>query len=752
MKRLLLFIAFFALLHRASALPTYDPFADATSVTGGTSYTVGSPLAGQTNALLNGWGSLGSNFFQPEPFISAENLTYPGLPASLGGSVSFFPATNMSARLDLRTNGTSGTFYFSFILKITNISAVLTTPTNNAFAGFSDTAGGQVQQLARLGSRIISKQSGSGYVLGMSKTANVNDFVYDTTVRNLDEVLLVVGSYELVGGVTNCNLWINPDTNTFGLLTPPPPTLSAVSDSGVNSRLNGNGVRAFVILCQNPHAPAGIIDELRVEKTWGYVTGGTPTIPVAIYAQPSPRTVVVGDRAVFAVGVTGTTPSYQWRSNDVPIAGANSNSYAINNAQATDAASYSVVITNSLNSLTSAPVALAVSSTAPRLYHTNVVVIRVGDGAQVPSVNGNSLYLDQFTPSGTYLNTMSIPETGPSAMIAIGPNVTGGSLTGNCLTRSDDQRLLVIGGYNTNLTYGDNLKNSDSTVVPRGMAVIDTHAQYTLTVSNTDYSAYSQSYWRGGITDNGTNFWGAANGSGGTYYFGYDAAPAVVQSQFGNVRSIATFNGDIYCVSAVSGNNGVLKLDGMPTTAATPNILFPGSTSTSDLEVSPDGNLIYVADDRSPPNGGIQRWEFDGSIWTNVYTLGGGLPQGARHVTADFSGPNPVLYAISSDEGNNRLVTITDTGAASAGTTLASSGVNQNFRGIRFGPTEFAVVRRPTLLFSVEADKIILTWSGSFTLLSATNVAGVYTDVPSATSPYTNSLSSASQLFFGLRK
>jgi hypothetical protein len=435
----------------------------------------------------------------------------------------------------------------------------------------------------------------------------------------------------------------------------------------------------------------------------------------------------------------------------VPIPGATLESYTLQNVQPGDAANYSVVVSNGANSVTSAPAALNVLASPPRLYHTNVVVIRIGDGAQPSSVNGNSIYLDQFTPSGSYLNTVSIPDDGPTALVAMGPNVTGGSLTGNCLTRSADQRLLVLGGYNTNLTYGLNLRNSDSFAVPRGMAVMDTFAQYTLAVSNTDYGGYSQQYWRGGITDNGTNFWGAASGSGGTYYFGYETVPAVVQSQFGNVRSIATFNGNIYCVSAVSGNNGVLKVEGLPTTTATPTVLFPGSTASSDLEVSPDENLIYVADDRSPPNGGVQRWEFDGTTWTNVYNLSDGLANGARYLTADFSGPNPVLYAVTPDEGNNRLVRITDTGAGSTGTTVANSGANQSFRGIRFGPTQFAMPPRPRLKFTHEGDNFILNWSGSFILQSSTNVTGIYSDVAGATSPHTNSISSAAQLFFRLR-
>ena len=52
----------------------------------------------------------------------------------------------------------------------------------------------------------------------------------------------------------------------------------------------------------------------------------------------------------------------------------------------------------------------------------------------------------------------------------------------------------------------------------------------------------------------------------------------------------------------------------------------------------------------------------------------------------DFSGAHPVVYATTAEGTNNRLVTLTDTGANATVTTLATAGVNQLFRGIAFTP------------------------------------------------------------------
>jgi Immunoglobulin domain/Immunoglobulin I-set domain len=482
--------------------------------------------------------------------------------------------------------------------------------------------------------------------------------------------------------------------------------------------------------------------------------------PITIAAPPNPRTVAAGDPAVFAVGASGSgTFNYQWLLDGTNIPGATSFAYILTNAQVANAGSYSVIISNSYNSVTSAPVALTISNELS-LDETNLVVIRVGDGAQALTLNGNSIFLDQYATNGDYINTVTIPDSGPSAEVAIGlDNINGvnsGSTTGSCLTRSLDGRFMVIAGYNTNLNYSDSLVNSFAADVPRGIGLINSHAQYILAVASTN-SVFNQTYWRAAITDGTNNFWGSG-GKSGTYYFGFSAPGAVVQNLFVNSRAMGLYNGDIYCAEA-SSPQGILKIDGMPTNSTTlTNYLFAGSSGTSDMAVSPDGNLIYVADQRATGSGGgVQRWDFDtgSSTWNLTYTLTDGYgSKGPRYVAADFSGANPVVYVTTDDNtlDNNRIVRTEDTGAGSTGMTLAYAGVNETFRGIYFGPVESAlIVIPPVLSFERSETNLILNWSGSFFLQSATNVTGPYLDVPAAASPYTNSISGNGQLFFRLR-
>ncbi|HEY0863312.1 MAG TPA: MBG domain-containing protein [Lacunisphaera sp.] len=81
----------------------------------------------------------------------------------------------------------------------------------------------------------------------------------------------------------------------------------------------------------------------------------TVTVPLpVISAQPVAASVAVGTSIDLAV--TATSPvalTYQWRKNGTDIGGATASIYTIASAQLTDAADYTVVITNSAGSVTS---------------------------------------------------------------------------------------------------------------------------------------------------------------------------------------------------------------------------------------------------------------------------------------------------------------------------------------------------------------------------------------------------------------
>jgi hypothetical protein len=548
-------------------------------------------------------------------------------------------------------------------------------------------------------------------------------------------------------------------TATFHVVAVGTPTLSyewRKNGTTINDGGNYTGTTTDTLTVANLSAT----DEgsYSVLVTGGYNTSETSAdailtvvSPIAITAQPTPRMVTAGSRTVLAVGVSGTAPLFQWQLEGVDVTGATSAAYVLTNVQAGVTGNYRVVVTNSVNSEISSVAAVSVL-TPLRLYSTNVVAIRIGDGAQTLTAHGNSMFLDQFAPGGAYVSTLNVPDSGPAAMVAIGPNVVlvPSSVTGSGMSRSANGRFLVIGGYNTNLSYTEELQSASAAVVPRGIGLIDDHGQYTLAISSTNSS--SGNFLRGAVADGTNNYWGFSR-TASTYYFGFDAPGVFLQTTWLNLRSMALFNGSIYGVSAVAGNPGVMRITGLPTAPATLEWLIDSSAdSPSDCEVSPDSRLIYVADDRNAANGGgIKRWEFNGASWNVAYTLSDGLAAGARYVTADFSGPTPVLYAVTTEDSNNQIVRISDDGGGT-GTVIAFAGANQTFRGLRLGPLATTNTTPPLLSGTSEPGNVILYWNGSFFLQSATNVAGIYEDVINGTRPHTNSTSSADQRFFRLRQ
>ena len=360
MKKLLIPLALAISVHQASAsLPFYDAFTDATA-NGGTTYAVGSPLAGQQNNATNVWNEVNQNAGGAQPLIASGNLSYPGLPQSLGNCVSFVPSgatANQGVRLNFFQTNQSGPSYYSFILKVTDISQLPTSAANNLFCGFSDGNAAQPgSAVLRFGSRILTKATNGGFVLGIGRNNTPSDYVYDTTVHNVGDTLFIVASYELVLSNTtvirtNVNLVDQPGHEYLRQHDgSPTPTVSAVNTTSVTGDINTNRVAGFCIVCQNSNAPSGLIDQVRVSSTWSDATGGDPSILAAAFRA---RSVPPGNTVHFTVSAGGTpTLTYQWYQNGVQlfdngnISGSVSTNLTLTSVVGTNDGTYYVIVQN----------------------------------------------------------------------------------------------------------------------------------------------------------------------------------------------------------------------------------------------------------------------------------------------------------------------------------------------------------------------------------------------------------------------
>jgi hypothetical protein len=68
---------------------------------------------------------------------------------------------------------------------------------------------------------------------------------------------------------------------------------------------------------------------------------------------------------------------------------------------------------------------LALAAETPYFTPGNLAVLRVGDGTQALTNAGNTVYLDQFTPAGTLVNRVAVPDTGGSALLVSGTANSG---------------------------------------------------------------------------------------------------------------------------------------------------------------------------------------------------------------------------------------------------------------------------------------------------------------------------------------
>ncbi len=133
-----------------------------------------------------------------------------------------------------------------------------------------------------------------------------------------------------------------------------------------------------------------------------------------ITTQPASATVVQGQTATFTVAAAGNpTPTYQWYYSGAAIPGATGTTLTLGNAQFAIAGNYTVIVTNSLNSVTSAPAVLTVNPTAPAITSP----------LAASAVMGTTFsYLIAANPAATSFSATGLPT---GLTVSAGGNITG---------------------------------------------------------------------------------------------------------------------------------------------------------------------------------------------------------------------------------------------------------------------------------------------------------------------------------------
>jgi len=128
------------------------------------------------------------------------------------------------------------------------------------------------------------------------------------------------------------------------------------------------------------------------------------TLPPSIITQPLSQTVTTGSSVTFSVVATPPPLTYQWYKNGVALANQTSSTLTINNCIAGSAGTYSVVVSNSVGSVSSTPVTFTVIDvSSPPLFSQQPSSQSVSLGSNVTltaAVNGSPAPTYQWYKDG----------------------------------------------------------------------------------------------------------------------------------------------------------------------------------------------------------------------------------------------------------------------------------------------------------------------------------------------------------------
>jgi Abnormal spindle-like microcephaly-assoc'd, ASPM-SPD-2-Hydin/Immunoglobulin domain/Immunoglobulin I-set domain len=261
--------------------------------------------------------------------------------------------------------------------------------------------------------------------------------------------------------------------------------------------------------------------------------------PVApsITTQPSSKTITAGQTATFSVGASGTAPlNYQWQKNGTAISGAISSSYTTSAETTADSgAQFTVIVSNSVGSITSNAATLTVNAPTP--------------GALTPSTTslsfGNVIITKNSSLSVNFTNSGSVNITVATVTIFGGYTASGIS-NGQIITPGQVVTLNVTfapaatGSVPGSVTIASNASNSPAVVALSGTGVLAHTATLNWTASTSTVIGYN--VYRGTVSGGpytlvnpsivaGTQYVDSTALAGQTYYY---VATAVAS---GNVES-----------------------------------------------------------------------------------------------------------------------------------------------------------------------------------------------------------------------
>lgn len=335
----------------------------------------------------------------------------------------------------------------------------------------------------------------------------------------------------------------------------------------------------------------------------------------------------------------------------------------------------------------------------------DLVIYRVGDGSAALTTAATAVFLDEYTPGGTLVQSIPLATTGGSALTANGTASTEGIISG-----SQDGSTLVFTGYRKDVG-GTNPASDTYTTTSRVIGTIqlagvpDTSTTVTsdggVTTANTIRSATSV----GGTA--GSALWVSTSSRISYYGSGIGTSGGTTQIDARNSRQVNLLQNTLFASNGSTTIAAKVQSYGTLPTGATAGAAIVTEALTDavngfamlDLNAGVAGiDTVYALVTTTSK---LEKWIFNGSAWS----LSGFVSVGsATNLTTTVSGGNVNLYLTSASTLSSIVDTSGPTGALSGSlTTLATAGANTAFRGIG------ALVPEPTTISLLAVGGLLLT-------------------------------------------
>lgn len=334
---------------------------------------------------------------------------------------------------------------------------------------------------------------------------------------------------------------------------------------------------------------------------------------------------------------------------------------------------------------------LSTSCLLAQITPGNLLVSRIGDGTAALTNAATARFLDEYTPNGTFVQTIALPTvvTGANRRVT-----DSGTATSNgFVTQSADGNYLLAAGYDAAVGTAA-VTATPSATTNRVIARIALDGTIDTSTALTD--AYSANNFRGVASVDGSSFWisGTGTNPGARFVASLGATTSTqLSTTVTNLRCTNIYNGQLYGSSASGAFLGVSSIgSGLPTTAGQTITSLTGGTGASGYDFYfADASTLYVADDRVNGSGGIQKWTLAAGVWTLAYTLAPNATTGCRGLSGFVDNGVVTLFATTAVTAatTTTVVAVTDTGPGAVFTTLVTNAANTALRDVQY-------VRTPT--------------------------------------------------------